>query len=232
MRDDVCAFYGVDGDTKQEARAVRLIQEAVESLNRRKLWKFNLYTTASFNTAAGTSTYSLTTMAPDLWKVYSLRKTDASGYSLTGMRQAVFDRVYPGQAGITGYPSIRVDFNIYRTGTLELFPPPDAVYPMLLRYFKLIARPTDLTAAIDMPQPYQNIPKYMAMSHMAQFVGDSAKSQGEYWKREYEQAYEEMKEMDEGVDDEMPRFITSQELEAYEGNYLNPASRPALLDFY
>ena len=25
MRDDICAFYGVDGESKQEARAVRLI---------------------------------------------------------------------------------------------------------------------------------------------------------------------------------------------------------------
>jgi len=233
MRDDICAFYGMEDDSKQEARAVRLIQDAIESLNRRKLWQFNLYQAASFNTVQGTETYSLTTLAPQLWKVYSLRKSDSAGYSLTGMRQAVFDRMFPGQSGITGYPGVRVDFNIYRDGLLRIFPAPDAVYPMQLRYFRLIAKPTDLASAIDLPQPYQSVPKFMAMSHMAQFVGDSARSQGEYWKREYEQAYQEMLESDEGVDDEIPRFITSEELSSRMQDWINPNGRPAAyLDFF
>ena len=96
----------------------------------------------------------------------------------------------------------------------------------------MIARPTDLNSFIDMPQPYQSIPKFLALSHMAQFVGDSARSQGEYWKREYEQAYQEMNEMDEGVDDEHLRFVSGEEIAAMARSYINPNGRPAYLDMF
>jgi hypothetical protein len=229
MVSDVAEWYGFSGDNEREGLCRRAIQGAVHDLNRKRLWRFNLIEAASFNTVVGTATYSLTTIAPQLWRVYNLRNSSAPDYTLMGTQQGTYDMMFQSQSGVTGAPFARVDFNIYRDSTIKIQPAPDGVYSMTLRYFKVIDTPTDDTAGLDLPQPYQTIPKYQALYHMGLYVGSR---EADRWKGEYEQGVKDMEMMDDDTGDEILRFYNVEEVMSNAAQYGNLSSRPRYLDFY
>ncbi len=230
MVTDIATMFGLQGATDKEAMIRRIIHSIIDDLNRRKLWRFNLLTAADFTSTSGDGTYDLTTIAPDLWRVYSLRKTSDIDYLLTGVQQRLFDTIFQSQNSITGYPYIRHEFNLYRDGTLRLFPVPDGVYTFQLRYFRLIPHPNGDGTFLDMPSPYQSVVEYGAC-HRAAAMADQKQHVRDYWKGEYEQAYQEMNEQDEWSDEEDLRMIHVEELSA-RGSYLSPNARPRWLDLY
>ena len=229
MKTAVCAYFGLDGDSTKELQAGQMIHDIIDDLNMRKLWRFNLYQASDFTSVAGTAAYNLSTVAPLLWKVYSLRKSSDGDYMLTGINQGSFDILFQSQAGITGFPYVRNEFNIFRDGTITMFPPPDGAYTFTLRYFRLIAKPTDDSAGLDMPPPYQVVPYYGAIAQMAALVGHETRS---FWETKYERAYTMMNRRDEDVSDEPLRFISTEELASRSLSFLNPSSRPRFLDFF
>jgi hypothetical protein len=229
MVSDVAEWYGYDGDIDREALCRRAVQGAIHDLNRRRLWRFNLIESASFNTVAGTAEYSLATIAPDLWRVYNVRNEGSPDSTLIGMERASYDLMFQSRSGITGYPFARIDFNIYRDGEIIIAPPPDSVYPLTLRYYRLIAIPSDDSAGLDLPQPYQNLPKYQALYHMGLFCGSK---EANNWKSEYEQGVAEMMKMDEDPSDEILRFMNRDEIESSLYANMQPSNRPRFLDFY
>jgi hypothetical protein len=171
LKRKIATFFGLDRDSSKEAWIGELVKDVIDDLNRKKLWRFNLIEASDFSSVAGTSSYDLTTIASDIWKVYNLRKSSDVDYTLTTVRQSVFDALFQSQSGITGFPYVRTDFNIYRDGTLDMFPTPDGVYTFTLRYFKLIGKPSGDENTLDMPTPYQNVPAYGALARVAAMVG-------------------------------------------------------------
>lgn len=226
MKTDVAMVFGLDKDSTKEALAGRFLEDVIDDLNRKRLWKFNLYKASDFSSAAGTASYSLATIASDLWRVYSLRKSDEPDYLLTGIQQGTADMLFQSQSGLTGYPYVRMDFNIYRDGTLVLFPTPDGVYTFTLRYFKLIQKPSATADTLDMPPPYQTVPYYGALARMAAFVGHPTLG---YWENKFQEAYGEMAKMDEDLEEEPLRFINSEEITAHS---YESSARPRYLDFW
>ena len=229
MKIAICTYFGLDGDTEKERQAGQMIHDIIDDLNMRKLWRFNLYQASDFSSAAGTSSYNLSSIAPLIWKVYSLRKSSDVDYMLTGVNQGSFDILFQSQSGITGYPYVRNEFNIYRDGTITMFPTPDGVYTFTLRYFRMIAKPTDDSAGLDMPPPYQVVPYYGALSQMAALVGHETRT---FWQTKYEQAYAMMNRRDEDISDEPLRFISIEEIASRSTSFLNPSARPRYLDFF
>ena len=226
--DDIATYFGLDQDPQKRAFIKRIIGDVIDDLNRKKLWQFNLVTAAAITTSPGVQTYSLSVVAPDLWRIYNSRKTDSIDYTITGVRESTLDTIFQSQLGITGYPYLRADFNIYRDGTIKLFPIPDGAYSITLRYFKLITKPSADTDTLDVPPPYQSVIKYGALARLAAMAGQDTVT---YWESKFGQAYEEMNQMDENQDDEIPRFINAEE-QYGRWSYQSPNARPSLFDFY
>jgi hypothetical protein len=225
MASDVAEEFGLDLDPKKVAFCGRRIRDTLDDLNRKKLWRFNLVQAADIPTVPGESTI---TVPSDLWRLYSTRKSDDVDYKLDGVQQETFDVVFASQNQITGYPYAAVNFNIFRNGTIQLFPTPDGVYQITLRYFRLIAKPSGPKDFIDIPRPYQQVPKYGAMAKVAAFVQQA--SAMAYWEGKFQEAYADMNRSDEDSGDENLRFINIEEM--HRAGYMNPAVRPRYLDFY
>jgi hypothetical protein len=227
MAVDVGTFFGIDKNPEKDAFIRRVIHSIVDDLNRKKLWGFNLIEAADFNSVAGQADYSLASVAPTLWRVYNLRKSSGIDYTLTGVRQGVHDILFQSQSGITGFPYVRVNFNIYRDGQLTLFPPPDGVYSFSLRYYRLIPHPNGDGVYLDLPTPYQSVVEYGACARIAALMSNDTLG---YWQGLFDRSYEEMNQMDENEDDEPLRMVNIEELGR--ASYMSPASRPRFLDLY
>lgn len=229
MATDVATFFGLDKNPEKDAFIRRVIHSIIDDLNRKKLWGFNLITASDFSSVAGQATYSLASIASNLWRVYNLRKSSGVDYTLTGIRESLFDTLFQSQSGITGFPYVRVNFNIYRDGTLKLFPTPDAVYTFTLRYFRLIPHPNGDGTFLDMPSPYQSVVEYGACARIAALSNSETLG---YWQGLFDRSYEEMNEMDENQGDEDLRLINIEEMDSRAAGWANPGLRPRFLDLY
>ena len=226
VKSDIAVNFGLDNDPDKVAWIGRTFCDVIDDLNRKKLWRFNLIAGDEFQTVAGVSDYAIPS---DLWGIYSTRKQDEIDFLMTGLRQRNLDVMFQSQNGITGYPYVTANFNLFRDGTIKLFPIPDAAYTMLIRYFKLIPYPTD-NGFLDVPRPYQSVPKYRTLSRVAEMLGQS--SSALYWEALYQTAYDEMNSMDEDDGDEDLRFISIDEMRGRGTDYINPNVRPRFLDLY
>jgi len=109
----------------------------------------------TFNTVAGTDSYSLTSIAADLQQLYSLRVTspDNAEIYLQPMTADEFDMYIQDPTSQTqGSPT-----KYYlRNNTVYLTPTPDAIYTVAVRYIKL---PTTLTSSSqpDIPEEFNEI---------------------------------------------------------------------------
>lgn len=224
LRQDCLSYVGLDGDARLDALAGRFLHDIIDDLNRRKLWKFNLIQAADITTSAGTATYPV---PADLWQIYSVRKADSVDYLMTSMQPRQFDIMFQSQNAITGYPYIRTHFNIYRDGTFKLFPTPDGAYTVVLRYFRLIPKPTQDGETLDVPPPYQSVIKYGLLARLAVFANHPRL---DYWEAKFEQGYKEMNRADEHQDDAMLRLASMQETSKFA--YLNPNARVRYADWY
>jgi len=225
MKLDIAAYYGMDKDAEKVALVGRMIHDLIDDLNMRKLWRFNLIKAADITTVSGTADYAVPS---DLWRIYSTRKSNDIDFLISGMQQASFDVIFQSQNQITGYPFVRADFNIFRDGTIKLFPTPDGVHTITLRYFRLILKPVGDTELLDLPSPFQVVPKWGALAQLAAFVGHPTVG---YWQGKYEKAYADMNKSDEVLEDEDLRFVSIEEIAGRDG-YMNPGRRPRLLDFF
>jgi len=225
MKHDICAFYGMEDDPAKVELAGRIVRRVIDDLNRKQVWTFNIVTSSPISTVAAQPTIAI---PGDFWKTYNSRKTDSIDYTLTGMRQYDFDVRYQNQANITGYPYVFVIKNTFRDGTVELFPTPDAVYTIRIRYFKLIGKPSANEDLMDLPRPYQTVPYYGALSQMGVLNGDM--DQANYWKTMHDSSYFEMKQSDEDSGDENLRFMNIEEGRQY--SYLSPDQRPRAYDLF
>jgi len=227
MKADVAAFYGMDQDATKVELAGRAIKDIIDELNMKQIWIFNLVTSADMTTTNGTSSY---TLPSDFWKVYNIRKTSDIDYPIDVIRQKMFDSVFISQRSINGFPYVAVIKNTFRDGTVTLFPIPDATYTFNIKYFKLIAKPASDSETIDLPRPYQVVPKYGALSRFGALNHQPDLMQ--YWQRLYDGAYDEMKRSDEDMGDESAlRFLNIEET-AGRISYINPAARPRAYDLF
>lgn len=225
MKNDVAEEFGLDLDPKKIAFCGRRIRDTIDELNAKKLWRFNLIQAADITTEAGEPTIEV---PPDLWRVYNARKTDGIDYRIDSAQQDTVDLMFQSQNGITGFPYVATNFNIFRDGTIRLFPTPDSVYVITLRYFKLIGKPSADGDYLDLPRPYQCVPRYGAKAKVAAFLQQA--SAMAYWEGKYQEVYRDMNRSDEDTGDENLRFVSIEELGAY--SYMNPSIRPRMLDFY
>ncbi len=225
MKDDIAAHFGLQHDPTWLEKIGHYIGDVFDDLNTKKLWRFNLIEASPFNTSAGTSDYP---MPSDLWKIYSVRKNDGIDYQISSVRQHDFDIMFQSQNNITGFPYVNVAFNIYREGTIKLFPTPEGAYEILARYFKLLTKPSGDDDFLDMPQPFATVPKYGAMARVADLVGEDNR----YWEGKFQEAFAEMNTRDEDEPDEDLRFKNIEELDSRNMAFINPALRPRYLDFY
>ena len=227
MKSDIAAFYGMDQDAAKVELAGRTIKDLIDELNMKQLWVFNLVTSADMTTTNGTSTY---TLPSDFWKVYNIRKTSDIDYQIDVIRQKMFDSIFISQRSINGFPYVAVIRNSFRDGNVTLFPTPDATYTFNIKYFKLISKPASDTDVIDLPRPYQVVPKYGALSRFGALNHQSDLAQ--YWQRLYDNAYGEMKRSDEDLGDEANlRFLNIEETSG-RISYINPAARPRAYDLF
>ena len=224
IKSDIAQYYGLDKDPDKVAWIGRQFFDVIDDLNRKKLWRFNLIAADEFDTVNGTADYAIPS---DLWGIYSVRKEDEIDFLMTGLRQHNLDVMFQSQNGITGYPYTTTNFNLFRDGTIKLFPTPDAAYTMLIRYFKLITKPAD-DGYLDMPEPYQSVPKYGTLARVAKMLGEDPF----YWQGLFKEAYDEMNFMDEDDGDENLRFISIDEMRGRGTDYINPNVRPRYLDLY
>jgi hypothetical protein len=227
MKNDICSYFGMDKDPDKVAMAGRAIQFAVDELNRKQQWMFNLIESSAITTVSGQKTIPLPT---DFWKIYNARKADSIDYTLNSIRQADFDRLFQGQVNITGMPYVMVVRNTFRDGTVEMFPTPDAVYQVKIRYVKLIARPAADSDFLDLPGAYQEIPYLKAMSRFG--ILNSAPDKAKYFLDQYNEAYMDMRRSDEDEGEDVLRMTNIEEIAARYGNFLNPSARPRLYDFF
>jgi hypothetical protein len=224
MAKDIAKRFGIDGDDEEELYVRRQIELVIDELNTMKLWRFNLLESATITGQAGQSDYAL---PANLWRMYNARKTNDIDYSLSHLRQYGYDTLFQSQNNITGHSYIYVTFNIYRDGTMELFPQPEGGEEYVVRYFQLISKPsTDET--LDIPEPYQMVPEYGASALVASYVDQDTK----FWTMKYEQGKQMMIDDDEDEGDENLRFINIEEYDARNMAFINPALRPRYLDFY
>lgn len=225
MANDVAIYYGMQKSGEMLALAGRAINEIIDDLNRKQVWMFNLVTSPTIPTVANVDTVALPS---DFWKTYNSRKTDSIDFTLTSLRQIDFDTRYQSQSNITGYPYVFVIKNTFRDGTVKLFPTPDSIYSIQIRYFKLIAKMAQPTDLIDMPRPYQNLVLYGARSHFGMLNEKS--DAASFWQGKFAEAYEEMKRADEDDGDENLRFTNIEE--GMNWSYVNPNSRPRAFDLW
>jgi len=221
---DIATYYGMDKDPEKEAFIGRIVHDIIDDLNTKKLWRFNLITAADITTVSGTQTYAL---PADFWRIYNTRKKNDIDYALTAISEHTLDLVFASQNAITGFPYVTADFNIYRDGTLKLFPIPDGVYTITVRYFKLIGKPSGCEN-LDMPPPFQTVPKYGALARLGAMVGSPM---AVYWQARFDEAYQDMNKMDEDIGDEDLRFINIEEM-FYRWSYQSPGIRPRFVDLY
>lgn len=225
LKYDVAIYYGMQRDNEMLALAGRVINDVVDDLNRKQVWMFNLVTSSTINTVQGQSTITLPT---DFWKTYNARKTDSIDFTLSSIRQVDFDTRFQAQSNITGYPYCFVIKNTFRDGTVRLFPTPDSVYNIQIRYFKLIAPLTTDDTLLDMPRPYQPVVLYGAR---AQFGALNEKTDlAQYWDRKFEAAYDEMRRADEDNGEDNLRFMNVEE--GMNPSYLSPNIRPRAYDLF
>lgn len=222
---DIAEEFGLHLDPHKVAFCGRRFRDSIDDLNRKKLWRFNLIASEDINTVPGEETIQ---MPSDLWRIYSTRKQDSIDYRLDNVQQDTMDTVFQTQNQIRGYPYVAANFNIYRDGTIRLFPTPDAIYTIRLRYFRLIPKPVSPKDMIDMPRPYQQVPKYAAMAKVASFIGNRSAMQ--FWVSAFQDAYDDMNRSDEDLGDEVLRFINIEEIVAHFD--MNPSVRPRMYDFY
>ncbi len=223
---DIAVYFGLDGDADKEEWIGRQIHDLIDDLNMVKLWRFNLILASPINTQTGVDTYAL---PADLWSIYSVRKSDDIDYRLDGLRQGTFDILFQSQNNILGFPYIDVQFNVYRDGTIKLFPAPDGVYEILIRYFKLIEKPLSKDSPIDIPSPFHAVVKYGTLARVASLVGEA--NAVAYWEGKYQEMLQEMKDRDDYIADENLRFINIEEIGSRH-SYINPNVRPRALDLY
>jgi len=227
MKSDVAAYYGMDGDPIKEALAGRAVRDAIDDLNRKQVWNFNLVESAAIPTQATVATVALPT---DFWKTYNARKSDSIDYTLTTLQQGVQDRMFQSQANITGFPYVFTIRNTFRDGTVQLFPVPDGVYQIKIRYFKLIVRPSADSDVLDMPQPYQGVPKYGALARFGAL--NQQPENVRYWQTMFEQGVSEMSKTDENTGDDDLRWVNIEEFYARGLSYVSPNIRPRAFDFF
>jgi hypothetical protein len=224
IADDIAQLFGLDGDPKKVALCKHMVWDVLDDLNRKKLWRFNLIASDTITSTAGVGTL---TMPANIFKLYQTRKTSGVDYTLDTLREHTANILFTSQSGITGFPYAQIDFNLYRDGTIRLFPVPDAAYDFVVRYFQLIGKPGD-AEFLDMPRPYQTVPKYGACARIAAMFDKGALT---YWEGKFQEAYGEMNAMDEDTGDEFLRFINIEELSG-RTSYTNPAARPRFIDLY
>jgi hypothetical protein len=224
MVSDIAKRFGIDGDDEEELYVQRQIELVIDELNSLKLWRFNLIESDTITGVAGQSDYNL---PANLWKMYNARKTNDIDYSLSHLRQYGFDTLFQSQNSITGHSYIYVTFNIYRDGTMQLFPQPEGGEEYVVRYYKLISKPSS-DETLDIPEPYQAVPEYGASALVAAYVDQDPR----FWSMKYEQGKQQMIEDDEDEGDENLRFINIEEYDARNMAFINPALRPRYLDFY
>ena len=222
IKERIATYYGLDKDRAKLKWIGDVFLSVLDELNIKKLWNCNLITAADVTTSSNVDTYDF---PDDMWRQYSIRKEDDVDFMTTSIRQYVFDRMFQGQLGITGFPYVNVTFNLFRDGTFQLFPIPDAPYTIKIRYFKLIAKPTADTDKLDMPRPYQVLPEYGTLARVAMLLEQSPK----YWELKYQEVYQDMQRMDEDLGDEDLRFINTEETRE---SFLNPNARPRFLDLW
>lgn len=227
MKTDVAMNFGLDNDPARVELCGRMIHSTIDELNRKQVYVFNIVESAPIVTAAGDPTYALES---EFWKVYNARKTSDIDYALTTMRQVDFDNIFVSQSNINGYPYVMVIRNTFRDAQVTLFPTPDGIYTFVIRYFKLISKPSGDEEYLDLPEPYQSVVEYGAMSKAAAFVHqmDLAK----YWSDKFHEGYSDMSRSDEDAGDEVPRFINIEEVLARSTSYINPAARPRAYDLW
>jgi len=224
LKTDIATYYGLDKDPDKVGWIGRQAHDVIDDLNRKKLWRFNLIASDNITTVSGTDTYSLPS---NLFKLYSVRKQDSIDFLLSGLEQRMFDILFQSQSGITGYPYLNVSFNLFRDGTLKLFPTPDGTYTILIRYFRLISKPGD-DEFLDIPEPYQSVLKYGTLARIAMLVGEDPR----YWEGKFQEAYQEMNLADEDDGDQDLRLINIDEIRSRGTDYLSPNVRPRFLDLY
>jgi len=224
IKNRIATYYGLDKDPDKLQWIGEVYHDILDEMNTKKLWDFNLVESDEFSTVVGQENYSV---PGDLWRLYSVRKQDSTDFLLTNLRQRDFDIIFQGQLSITGLPFMSVTFNIFRDGTIKLFPTPDAVYTILIRYYKLIAKPGD-KEVVDLPRPYQVGPLYGTLARVAMMVGES--TQSDQWERKYQMVMHDMMKSDEDIGDEDLRLKNVEEMGG--SGYLNPNARPRFLDLY
>lgn len=227
MKTDVAAYYGMDDDPAKVSLAGREIQRAIHELNTKQQWIFNIVESPDITTTSGVDTVTLPT---DFWKIYNARKKDAIDYTLNSLRQVDFDRLFQSQVNITGFPYVMVVRNSFRDGTVQLFPKPDQQYIIRIRYVKLIALPRADSDTLDMPAPYQNVPYLKALSRFGALTNQMQKAK--YFEDQYQGAYLDMRRSDEDEGEEQLRFLNIEEVTARFADYVNPAARPRMYDFF
>lgn len=225
LKSDVAIFYGMHRSNEMLALAGRVLNDVIDDLNRKQVWMFNLVTSSTITTVAGTDTISLPT---DFWKTYNSRKTDEIDFTLSSVRQIDFDTRFQAQANITGYPYCFVIKNTFRDGTVKLFPTPDAAYNIQIRYFKLISKLTTDSSLLDMPRQYQPVVLYGARAQFG--VLNEKPELAQYWEQKHAMAYEEMRRADEDDGEENLRFINVEE--GMNPSYMSPNVRPRAYDLW
>lgn len=226
LKSDIATYFGMDKDPEKDAFIGRIVHDIIDDLNSKKLWRFNLIKAATITSTAGKPDYAL---PADLWQLYSVRKEDDIDYQLTTLRERQFDVLFQSQNNIDGFPYVTALFNIYRDGTLRLFPTPDSTYQFTLRYFQLITKPSSDGEPLDMPSPFQVVCKYGALARLAALV--DSRTVG-YWENKFGEAYQDANARDEDTGDEDLRFMNVEEMDARNMAFINPALRPRYLDFY
>ena len=146
--------------------------------------------TSDFNTIAGTSLYSLPT---DFAKVRSVRDTGRQQEMIAvGLRD--IDRSISTVAAPTFYA--------LDGANIHLYPTPDNVYPLEIRYWKV---PADLVADTDtptIPAAFQRILWYWAVKEC--YAGDDDVATAQYWEQQFNTLLAEISADLKFPNDDMP----------------------------
>jgi hypothetical protein len=133
---------------------LRFINDANREICNRYQWDF-MESSANLSTVIGTQNYTLSGIASDLQQVVNLRITSPDTYEgwLAPMTAEDFDRY---NADPTSQANGTPTHYYFWNNSVYLFPVPDQVYTIQVRYIKV---PTTLTTADqpDIPEEFQEV---------------------------------------------------------------------------
>jgi hypothetical protein len=135
--------------------------------------------TEDYSTVSGTNTLAL---PDDYARLIDLRDTDNHNL-LTPLELNVYDDLEPGSGKPSDYVIIGMN--------IELYPNPDGVYDLTLRYWRLAAAMTVDSDTPEIPSDYHYLLPYWALYRC--FSRENDIEQATYWKNEWAVELEKLK---------------------------------------